>query len=95
MKITVFVSGYVGLVQSAVLADAGHHVVCVDTDANRIQQLEEGHIPIYEPGLESIVRTTLLENRLKFTSDSESGIQHGEIIFIAVGTPPTKMAALI
>ncbi len=90
MKITVFGSGYVGLVQSAVLADAGHHVVCVDTDVNRIKQLEKGHIPIYEPGLELIVRTTLLENRLKFTSDSESGIQHGEIIFIAVGTPPNE-----
>lgn len=90
MKITVFGSGYVGLVQSAVFADAGHHVVCVDTNVKKIEQLKEGHIPIYEPGLESIVKETLSDGRLKFTMQSEEGVAHGDFLFIAVGTPPTE-----
>jgi UDPglucose 6-dehydrogenase len=90
MKITVFGSGYVGLVQSAVFADAGHHVICVDTNIEKIKRLKEGHIPIYEPGLESIVKDTLNDGRLKFTTQFKEAIEHGDFLMIAVGTPPNE-----
>ena len=64
MKVTVFGTGYVGLVQGAILADAGHHVVCVDIDEQKLENLRQGIIPIYEPGLDSIVKNTVAENRL-------------------------------
>lgn len=90
MKVTIFGAGYVGLVTGACLADVGHHVMCVDIDADRINGLKEGVIPIYEPGLDSLVRETTGNGHLRFTSDLEQGATFGDIQFIAVGTPPDE-----
>ena len=90
MKVTVFVIGYVGLVQAAVLAEVGHDVVCVDVDQNRVDNLKKGIIPIYEPGLTPLVTSNFEAGRVKFTTDAASGVKHGEVIFIAVGTPPDE-----
>ncbi len=90
MNVTVFGTGYVGLVQAAILADAGHHVLCVDVDANKIANLEKGVIPIYEPGLEPLVIKNYEAKRLLFSTDAAQGVAHGEVIFIAVGTPPDE-----
>ena len=90
MKVTVFGTGYVGLVQGAVLADAGHHVVCVDIDPVKVKKLQQGVIPIYEPGLESLVKNNCEQGRLAFTTDAAQGVKHGEIQFISVGTPPDE-----
>lgn len=90
MKVTVFGIGYVGLVQAAVLADVGHDVVCVDVDAEKVDNLKKGVIPIYEPGLTPIVESNYAEGRLRFTTDAEEGVAHAEIQFIAVGTPPDE-----
>jgi UDPglucose 6-dehydrogenase len=90
MKITVFGTGYVGLVQGAVLADVGHGVVCVDVDAGKVARLKEGILPIFEPGLEDVVRRNHAEGRLEFTTDAARGVTHGRIQFIAVGTPPDE-----
>src|SRR5210317_1681646 len=90
MKITVFGIGYVGLVQGAVLADAGHEVMCIDIDEKKIEDLKQGIIPIYEPGLSAIVEQNFKENRLHFSTSAEQGVNHGEIQFIAVGTPPDE-----
>jgi UDPglucose 6-dehydrogenase len=93
MKVTVFGVGYVGLVQAAVLADFGHDVVCVDVDSDKINDLKNGIIPIYEPGLTSIVERNYGEGRLGFTTDAAEGVRHAEIQFIAVGTPPDEDGA--
>ncbi len=90
MKITVFGTGYVGLVQGAVLAEVGHDVLCVDVDARKVEALKAGRIPIYEPGLEEIVRKNHADGRLGFTTDAAEGVAHGRIQFIAVGTPPDE-----
>ncbi len=90
MNVTVFGTGYVGLVQGAVLADVGHHVVCVDVDANKVERLNQGDIPIYEPGLEPLVKENHAAGRLRFTTDAAEGIKHGQVQFIAVGTPPDE-----
>ena len=90
MKVTVFGIGYVGLVQGAVLAEVGHDVVCVDIDADKVQQLKQGHVPIYEPGLEILVKENYAAGRLTFTTDAMSAVKHGEVQFIAVGTPPDE-----
>jgi UDPglucose 6-dehydrogenase len=90
MKVTVFGIGYVGLVQAAVLAEVGHEVVCVDVDQNKVDNLEKGIIPIYEPGLSHLVTSNFEQGRVKFTTDAERGVSHGEVIFIAVGTPPDE-----
>jgi UDPglucose 6-dehydrogenase len=90
MRITVFGVGYVGLVQAACLAEVGHNVLCVDVDADKINRLKDGEVPIYEPGLESIVRDNISANRLKFTTEGEEGVSHGEVQFIAVGTPSSE-----
>jgi UDPglucose 6-dehydrogenase len=87
MNITVFGTGYVGLVQGATLAEAGHKVMCVDTDEQKLAQLRQAIVPIYEPGLEAIVRNAVADGRLSFTSDCAQAVAHGEIQFIAVGTP--------
>ncbi|KAI9575510.1 hypothetical protein GQX74_015750 [Glossina fuscipes] len=87
MKVTVFGAGYVGLVQSAVLAEAGYHVVCVENDLNKVLKLKKGIIHLYEPGLMQLVKKNLKKNRLKFTTNLKYGIKHGLIQFIAVGTP--------
>ncbi|MGL4268449.1 MAG: UDP-glucose dehydrogenase family protein [Plesiomonas sp.] len=90
MKVTVFGIGYVGLVQAAVLAEVGHDVVCVDVDARKVENLKNGIIPIYEPGLTPLVKNNFAAGRLTFTTDAKSGVDHGEIQFIAVGTPPDE-----
>lgn len=90
MKVTVFGIGYVGLVQAAVLAGVGHNVVCVDVNAERVENLKRGIIPIFEPGLESLVKANVEAGRLQFTTDAELGVRHGRVQFIAVGTPPDE-----
>ncbi|QQE87160.1 UDP-glucose dehydrogenase family protein [Azotobacter chroococcum] len=87
MKVTVFGIGYVGLVQSAVLAEVGHDVLCVDIDEEKIERLGQGHVPLYEPGLETLVRENHAAGRLNFTTDAAEGVRRGEVQFIAVGTP--------
>jgi UDPglucose 6-dehydrogenase len=90
MKVTVFGIGYVGLVQAAVMAEVGHDVVCVDVDQTKVDNLIAGHIPIFEPGLTPLVNSNHAAGRIVFTTDASSGITHGEVIFIAVGTPPDE-----
>ncbi|MGN6707608.1 MAG: UDP-glucose dehydrogenase family protein [Rhodanobacter sp.] len=90
MKVTIFGTGYVGLVTGACLAEMGNHVLCVDIDAPKVERLKQGVIPIFEPGLESIVRRNHAEGRLEFTTDAAAAIAHGGLIFIAVGTPPDE-----
>lgn len=90
MKVTVFGIGYVGLVQGAVLAEVGHDVVCVDIDADKVKELQVGKVPIYEPGLEVLVRDNCGAGRLTFTTDAAVGVKHGALQFIAVGTPPDE-----
>ncbi len=90
MKVTIFGIGYVGLVQGTVLASVGHDVVCVDIDEQKVIDLKRGIIPIYEPGLSSIVEENYDAQRLKFTCDIKEAVEHGEFIFIAVGTPPDE-----
>jgi UDPglucose 6-dehydrogenase len=90
MNVTVIGTGYVGLVAGACLADAGNRVLCVDVDAAKVAQLEAGGIPIFEPGLEPIVRRNREAGRLAFSTDAAAGVAHGELQFIAVGTPPDE-----
>ena len=90
MKVTVFGIGYVGLVQAAVMAEVGHEVVCVDIDQNKVDQLKQGNIPIFEPGLTPLVKSNYEAGRVDFTTDAARGVAHGELIFIAVGTPPDE-----
>ncbi|MEG0245098.1 MAG: nucleotide sugar dehydrogenase, partial [Pseudomonas sp.] len=87
MKISVFGSGYVGLVQATVLAEVGHDVICMDVDENKVRLLQQGHVSIFEPGLASLVRENLENGRLTFTSQEKLAVEHGEVLFIAVGTP--------
>src|SRR5690242_19024347 len=90
MNVTVFGTGYVGLVTGTCLAEMGNTVVCVDVDANKIARLEAGEIPIYEPGLEDLVYANHAAGRLRFTIEAAPAIAHGDIVFIAVGTPPDE-----
>jgi UDPglucose 6-dehydrogenase len=90
MKVSVFGVGYVGLVQGAVLADAGHDVLCVDINKQIIDDLKNGIVPIYEPGLTPLVEINYKEGRLAFTTDAVEAVNHGELQFIAVGTPPDE-----
>ena len=90
MKVTVFGSGYVGLVTAACLADAGNHIVCVDVDAEKVATLQAGRCPFYEPGIEQLLVRNAAAGRLRFTTDAASAVRHGQIIFIAVGTPPQE-----
>lgn len=87
MKITVIGTGYVGLVTGACLAEVGNDVLCMDLDAQKINILDQGGIPIYEPGLEDIVRRNIAAGRLRFTTDPVESVSHGVVQFIAVGTP--------
>jgi UDPglucose 6-dehydrogenase len=88
MRVTIFGSGYVGLVTGACLAEAGNHVVCVDVDAGKIARLNQGEVPIHEPGLDDMIRRNAAAGRLEFTTDAEHGVAHGLFQLIAVGTPP-------
>jgi UDPglucose 6-dehydrogenase len=90
MRVTIFGSGYVGLVTGACLADAGNHVLSIDVDEAKVQRLKRGEIPIYEPGLESIVNKAREAGRLDYTTDAAAGVQHGLLQFVAVGTPPEE-----
>jgi UDPglucose 6-dehydrogenase len=90
MKITVVGTGYVGLVSGTCLAEVGNDVLCLDVDVNKIRVLNEGGIPIYEPGLEAMVARNKAAGRLRFTTSVEEAVAHGAIQFIAVGTPPDE-----
>jgi UDPglucose 6-dehydrogenase len=90
MKITVFGSGYVGLVTGACLAEVGNQVVCMDIDAEKVAKLQQGVIPIFEPGLGAMVQENQAAGRLKFTTDAKEAVAHGLFQFIAVGTPPDE-----
>jgi UDPglucose 6-dehydrogenase len=90
MKVTIIGTGYVGLVTGACLAEMGNHVVCLDLDAKKIQVLNDGGIPIYEPGLKEIVQRNVNAGRLQFTTDVERAVNHGTMQFIGVGTPPDE-----
>lgn len=88
MDLCIIGSGYVGLVSGACFAEIGHHVVCVDNDQRKVDALQSGKIPIYEPGLEELVHRNVAANRLRFTNSIQDGVDHSQIIFIAVPTPP-------
>jgi UDPglucose 6-dehydrogenase len=90
MKVTIFGSGYVGLVSGACLAEAGNHVVCVDTDAARVERLNRGEVPIHEPGLDALMHRNRAAGRLEFTADTARAVEHGLFQLIAVGTPPDE-----
>jgi UDPglucose 6-dehydrogenase len=90
MRLTIFGSGYVGLVQGACMAEMGNHVVCYDIDTDKIARLNEGEIPIYEPGLAAYVERNVEAGRLEFTTDVKKAVDHGLFQFIAVGTPPDE-----
>ena len=90
MKVTIFGSGYVGLVTGACLAEAGNHVVCVDIDAGKVAMLNAGEVPIHEPGLDVLIRRNRDGGRLEFTTDAARGVDHGLFQLIAVGTPPDE-----
>ncbi len=87
MQITVIGTGYVGLVAGACLADMGNNIICVDNNEDKLKKLENGIIPIYEPGLEELVKSNVSENRLRFTSNIDNAVKESEVCFIAVGTP--------
>ncbi|MBW3804341.1 UDP-glucose/GDP-mannose dehydrogenase family protein [Aeromonas jandaei] len=87
MKVTIFGTGYVGLVQAAVLAEVGHQICCIDVDEGRIAALRQGQIPFYEPGLAPLVESHLASGRLHFSTDPAVGVEHAELLLIAVGTP--------
>jgi len=90
MKVSVIGTGYVGLVTGTCLAEVGNDVLCLDVDVNKINILKQGGIPIYEPGLEDMVKRNVAAGRLRFTTDVAESAKHGVIQFIAVGTPPDE-----
>ena len=90
MDVTIYGSGYVGLVTAACLAQVGNNVLCVDIDADRIKKLKQCLVPIHEPGLHELIQTNVDANRIKFTLDAKEGIEHGLFQFISVGTPPDE-----
>src|SRR5262245_62529491 len=90
MRVTIFGSGYMGLVTGACLAEAGNHVVCVDVDAAKIERLNRGEVPIHEPGLDALIKRNAEAGRLEFTTDATKGVEHGLFQIIAVGTPPDE-----
>src|SRR4051794_8378223 len=88
MDLCIIGSGYVGLVSGACFAEVGHHVVCVNNDQRKVDKLQRGEIPIYEPGLEDLVHRNVAAKRLRFTNSIEEGVDHSQVVFIAVPTPP-------
>jgi len=90
MRVTIFGTGYVGLVTGTCLAEVGHEVMCVDIDATKVEALARGVVPIYEPGLAPMVEANHAAERLRFTTDAEAALAHADLVFIAVGTPPDE-----
>src|SRR5512136_380006 len=88
MRLSIIGTGYVGLVTGTCFAEVGHSVVCVDNDAKKVELLRQGGIPIYEPGLEDIVKRNVAANRLRFSTEIADGVKNSDVIFIAVPTPP-------
>jgi UDPglucose 6-dehydrogenase len=88
MRLTIFGSGYVGLVTGACFADVGNDVLCVDVDARKVAALQAGQLPIHEPGLDILIERNAAARRLRFTTDAAAAIAHGQLLVIAVGTPP-------
>ncbi len=93
MRVTVVGTGYVGLVSGTCLADVGNDVLCIDSDEKKIAGLRDGEIPIFEPGLDELVQRNTSAGRLRFSTDLAEGVAHGEVVFIAVGTPPDEDGA--
>ncbi len=90
MNVTIVGTGYVGLVTGTCLAEVGNHVLCIDNDVDKIEGLKQAKLPIYEPGLDNLVRENLQAGRLEFSEDIKQGVDYAEVIFIAVGTPPDE-----
>ena len=90
MKITIIGTGFVGLPMAGAMAEVGNHVMCMDTDIRKIEMLKEGKMPIYEPGLEPLIKKNTKAGRISYTSDPKVAVAHGEVLFIAVGTPPDE-----
>src|SRR5215469_11217296 len=88
MDISIIGSGYVGMVTGACFADVGHNVICVDNDRRKVEALRSGKVPIYEPGLEEVIHRNVSAHRLRFTESTEDGVNHSQVVFIAVPTPP-------
>src|SRR4051794_34947500 len=88
MKIAIIGTGYVGLVTGTCFAEVGHDVICVDCDAEKVKLLQQGGMPIYEPGLEELIRRNTSSGRLHFTNSTREGVDQAAVIFIAVPTPP-------
>src|SRR6476619_1057245 len=94
MRLTIIGTGYVGLVTGTCFAEVGHQVVCVDNDETKVKTLKAGGIPIYEPGLEELVKKNTAAGRLTFTTSTVEGVEKSEIVFIAVPTPPMADGAV-
>lgn len=92
MDVTIFGTGYVGLVTGVCLAEVGNNVLCIDIDPNKIDLLNSGGVPIYEPGLDEMIQSNREAGRLRFSTDAKAGVEHGLFQFIAVGTRPTMTA---
>lgn len=90
MKITIIGTGFVGLPMAGAMAEVGNHVMCMDTDKQKIEMLQKGEMPIYEPGLEPMIKKNTKAGRISYTSDPKVAVSHGEVLFIAVGTPPDE-----
>src|ERR671918_727346 len=90
MRLTIFGSGYVGLVTGACFAEVGNNVLCVDVDQRKVEMLKRGESPIYEHGLDDLLKRNLAAGRISFTTDAAEGVKHGLFQFIAVGTPPDE-----
>src|SRR5436190_8146248 len=90
MKLTIIGTGYVGLVTGTCFAEVGHQVICVDNDPAKVKLLQGGGIPIYEPGLEEMVKKNVADKRLSFTTSTPEGVEKSDVIFIAVPTPPQE-----
>ena len=88
MKLTIIGTGYVGLVTGTCFAEGGHTVICVDKDAEKVKMLQAGGMPIYEPGLEALVKENVRAGRLRFTASTQEGVEQSAVVFIAVPTPP-------
>src|SRR6266403_4012126 len=94
MNISIIGTGYVGLVTGTCFAEVGHQVVCVDNDEAKVKTLKAGGIPIYEPGLEELVKKNTAAGRLSFTTSTAEGVEKSEVVFIAVPTPPQPDGAV-